>query len=204
MVNDDQLNIEARLLKLERDLARLKDDPSVGQILAPGKFGMKWPARIQGPNGDAYILIREPSGWLTTIAASDFSKDDWTDDDHSLDLVVADLTADSLTADTLAVAETTVLTGDVTIAGTLNAAAINFSGNLDGSATSDFWCQTAAIEGTFRHTGDKIQFFNKGVDQALLAVSGTVTSGTLGDLQTAFHSLVDALEAYGLVTDSTT
>ena len=71
-------DFEDRLLKLERQMSRLKDDRSVGAVF-DGKFSLKWPARIQGPNGDAYIVVRKPGGILATVAADSYTSDDWTD-----------------------------------------------------------------------------------------------------------------------------
>lgn len=64
---------------LQRQMKRLVDDRSIGAAI-DGKFTLKWPARIQGPDGNAYILVREQGGNLALHNASDVTKDDWTDE----------------------------------------------------------------------------------------------------------------------------
>jgi hypothetical protein len=65
---------------LERHMKRLTDDRSIGAAI-DGKFSLKWPVRIQGPNGDAYIVVRKPGGLLATVPAAEFEVGDWTDGD---------------------------------------------------------------------------------------------------------------------------
>lgn len=72
-------DLEDRVALLERQLASLSDDPSVGSVLRPGKFTLKYPTRIQGPDGAAYILVREQGGNLALKPANEVSPDDWTD-----------------------------------------------------------------------------------------------------------------------------
>ena len=137
-----------------------------------------------------------------------------------LNLDGGDLTANEVKADTLAVAETSAFTGDVTMAGTLavtgagtfadtlavtggstfNAAItatdINFTGNLDGSATSDLWIRDATIEGSLNHTGGQLGFFNASTWSKL-----NVTGSRGGNA--ALASLLTELARYGLITNST-
>lgn len=80
--NDTPQSLEDRVALLERQLASLNDDPSVGAILKPGKFSLKWPARIQGPNGDAYIVVRQAGGVLSSVPAAEYSDSQWHDGDY--------------------------------------------------------------------------------------------------------------------------
>ncbi len=73
---DDELM--RRIEVLERSMARLVDSRSIGSAIA-GTFSLKFPQRIQGPNGDAYILVREAGGNLALVAAANASSSDWSD-----------------------------------------------------------------------------------------------------------------------------
>ena len=70
--------LEQRINQLESALSQLKSDASVGSVFG-GKFSLKWPARIQGPNGDAYIVVRQAGGVLSSVPAAEYTDDDWTD-----------------------------------------------------------------------------------------------------------------------------
>lgn len=69
---------EARLNTLERQMKRLLEDRSIRSAL-DGSFANKWPSRIMGPEGDAYIIVRQPGGVLSSVPISEYSADDWTD-----------------------------------------------------------------------------------------------------------------------------
>lgn len=70
--------IEDRIARLERDIARLKADRSVGSAF-DGSLSLKWKQRVQGPNGTAYILIREAGGNAAFADASTAVDADWSD-----------------------------------------------------------------------------------------------------------------------------
>ena len=77
-MTEEQSGLEDRVQTLEREMSRLLTDRSIGSAL-DGKFTLKWPVRIKGPDGAAYILVREEGGNLALHAAEDVSKDDWVD-----------------------------------------------------------------------------------------------------------------------------
>lgn len=69
---------EARLATLERQMKRLLSDRSIGAAL-DGSFALKWPSRVMGPEGDTYIIVRQPGGLLSSVPISTYNKDGWTD-----------------------------------------------------------------------------------------------------------------------------
>ena len=71
---------EDRIHALETALAELKGDRSIGAAIG-GKFSLKFPARAQGPEGSAYILVRESGGYAKFIDAPDIEDSDWSDED---------------------------------------------------------------------------------------------------------------------------
>mgnify|MGYP001596238694 CR=1 FL=1 len=75
-MSDDGL--EERVAKLERLLARLTEDRSIGSAIG-GTMSLKWKQRIQGPNGNAYVLVREAGGNLALVAAATVTDADWSD-----------------------------------------------------------------------------------------------------------------------------
>ena len=68
---------EQRLDELERIVARLTADRSIGSAV-DGTFSLKWKTRIQGPNGEAYIVVRETGGNLAVVAAASAADSDWS------------------------------------------------------------------------------------------------------------------------------
>ena len=80
-MTDMDTSYEDLLIQLSREMSRLKDDRSVGAVF-DGKFSLKWPTRIQGPNGDPYIIIRQAGGVLSSVPAAEYSADQWVDGDY--------------------------------------------------------------------------------------------------------------------------
>lgn len=78
MVLGQDITLGDRLVTLERQMARLKDDRSIGAVF-DGKLSLKWPVRIQGPNGDAYIIIRTAGGTLSSVPAAEYTDSLWVD-----------------------------------------------------------------------------------------------------------------------------
>lgn len=75
------------------------------------------------------------------------------------------------------------------------------SGNISaGSVTAA--SGVAITAGGFFHTTGTVQFWNTGGQASKPTLNGTYT-GTLAQLQTAFHNLTQLLANYGLLTDST-
>ena len=68
---------EERLAELERTVASLAADKSIGSAV-DGTFSLKWKTRIQGPNGEAYIVVREAGGNLAVVAAATAADSDWS------------------------------------------------------------------------------------------------------------------------------
>lgn len=77
-VTETDNELMRRIELLERTVARLVDSRSIGSAIA-GTFSLKFPQRIQGPNGDPYILVREVGGNLSLVAAANVSSSDWSD-----------------------------------------------------------------------------------------------------------------------------
>lgn len=67
-----------RLDLLERQMSRLLSNRSLASAV-DGPFSLKFPQRIQGPNGDAYILVREAGGNLALVASANVASGDWSD-----------------------------------------------------------------------------------------------------------------------------
>jgi len=69
--------LEARIQYLERVVARLMDDRSVGSV-RDGTLSLKWKQRAQGPTGEAYILVRQAGGNAAFVAAASAVDSDWS------------------------------------------------------------------------------------------------------------------------------
>ena len=107
------------------------------------------------------------------------------------------VTSNETVGGTLGVTGATTLSSTLGVTGTLTAAQINFTGDLDGSATSDLYIQDANIEGALNHTGVQLGFYNNGTTSKL-----SVTGSRGGNA--ALASLLTQLAALGLITNSTT
>ena len=71
--------LEELVLELRRDLDEAERAIAALTHEAQRPFALRFPTRIQGPEGAAYIVVRASGGNLTTVAASGAGSSDWSD-----------------------------------------------------------------------------------------------------------------------------
>lgn len=79
MIEQQVAQLERDVAEMQRVIADLRAEPSLP--IDKRMFSLKWPMRIQGPEGTAYIMHRETGGHLVTTPVTEFTKDDWSNSD---------------------------------------------------------------------------------------------------------------------------